>query len=1044
VLGAIAWMVVRVPGERPELAELSAALAREPHRPLQARLIGLAYAPPAQSRTGTSGGGARVGPEVTLAAAKLERAASQHPSARTRGAFAVARLALGDIDAAITDLEDLVGQPAATAAMHNDLAGAYLARAQQDRRAADVARALATVERARSIDGSSAAILFTRALALDALHLEDAARAAWRDYLRTVPADDGWSREAQAQLASLDRVSRREQWTTERQHLIDAATAGDRIRARGIVSTFREATREWLDDELLPQMAEGIVAGREDVGLQARVPLIAATLSDLTQDRLATQTVAALIGAGAARARIAHGHVLWRDARRAAYAYRFAEAATLFARCEQELDAGRTPFVIWAQFQRAVAEYQLRHLDLAQSLLQRVLAVAEPAGYHGAAGRARWVLGSIQSNVGAFTEADAAFRQARREFEAAGDRENVANVDNLLAENFGWLGEQDEGWARLVSALDLFDALRDPRRRQAMMYVGGVLAVRQRLPEVALIFQSGYLDAAREAGVSASVAEGLVRRAETFQQLAASDRARRDLDEARTLAAVADASQADWILALASEVEGEMWRGDDPTRSRQAIDAAIAYAQRANRTNRLPTLYLARGRTNRTLDRPAEAETDYRRGLTVFEQLHRGIAAESARLAFFDRAWDLYADATDLLASTSRMEEALAIAESGRARDLTAQVAAAPFAAADLLPRVRAALDAQTSILFYSSLDARLLIWVVRHDDVHLVARPIRAAQLERRVDECRTRILDGNSDNGRAPETYALTACASLYREVIEPVEPFLATGGRLLIVPDGGLHALPFAALETPRGQYLVAEHPVASVPNLTFVARAAAMAGAVTGRGAAPATHALIVGNPALHGEAVSGLPSLTYAAREARVIRALYPSATWLEGEAATRSAFVQAIADADVVHFAGHAVPAANFPGLSRLVFGPPHQGEPSEGLTAREIATLRTSHPLVVVLAACRTAAGSMRYRAEGPMSLARPFLAAGAQSVVGTLWDVDDYASSVFFTSFHTALVHGARAPDALQQAQRSLMLNSNPALRRPAAWAGMVVYGW
>jgi len=96
----------------------------------------------------------------------------------------------------------------------------------------------------------------------------------------------------------------------------------------------------------------------------------------------------------------------------------------------------------------------------------------------------------------------------------------------------------------------------------------------------------------------------------------------------------------------------------------------------------------------------------------------------------------------------------------------------------------------------------------------------------------------------------------------------------------------------------------------------------------------------------------------------------------------------------------------------------------------------------VVVLAACRTAAGAVS-RVEGALSLGRPFLAAGVPDVVASLWDVDDAASRRFFVSFHRALLEEPDPLLALGKAQIAFLHADDVSLAHPASWAAFICMG-
>jgi len=143
----------------------------------------------------------------------------------------------------------------------------------------------------------------------------------------------------------------------------------------------------------------------------------------------------------------------------------------------------------------------------------------------------------------------------------------------------------------------------------------------------------------------------------------------------------------------------------------------------------------------------------------------------------------------------------------------------------------------------------------------------------------------------------------------------------------------------------------------------------------------------------------------------------------------------------VVHFAGHAV-NGDAPWTARLLLAPDQHRSGSGALYLYELYGRDFSHTRVVVLAACRTAAGPVS-RLEGALSLARPFLAAGVPSVVASLWDIDDAVSRSFFVAFHRALLVEGDPVLALRQTQIALLRDADPSLAHPASWAGFVCVG-
>jgi len=142
-----------------------------------------------------------------------------------------------------------------------------------------------------------------------------------------------------------------------------------------------------------------------------------------------------------------------------------------------------------------------------------------------------------------------------------------------------------------------------------------------------------------------------------------------------------------------------------------------------------------------------------------------------------------------------------------------------------------------------------------------------------------------------------------------------------------------------------------------------------------------------------------------------------------------------------VHFAGHAV-SDEAPWTGRLLFSSdPFRGD-SGALSLRELDGRQFPHTRLVVLGACRTAAGAVS-PLEGSLSLARPFLSAGVPTVVASLWDLDDAISRAFLVDFHRKLRTEGDPVLALREAQVAQLRQPDPVRAHPATWAGFVAVG-
>ncbi len=279
--------------------------------------------------------------------------------------------------------------------------------------------------------------------------------------------------------------------------------------------------------------------------------------------------------------------------------------------------------------------------------------------------------------------------------------------------------------------------------------------------------------------------------------------------------------------------------------------------------------------------------------------------------------------------------------------------------------------------------------------------------------------------------------AAARLYQDLLEPALADLPDRiDKLILVPDGELHLLPFGALRAVSdGPSLADRYQLSSVPSATLWHR-------WRSNGSPPrAAAALVMADPlpggtqqTAHRDALGPLPG---AAEEGRAVVERVGRGSLLRlGEDASEAFFKAAdLGRFDIVHLAAHGVVNEVHPELSAVHLAP-GDGEDGE-LRASEIVELDLEGT-IVVLSACQSASGGV-LRGEGVMSLARAFFQAGASTVVGSLWFLDDQETRQLFDAFYRHLAQGRSVRDALHRAQSELRAAGAP----PAAWAGVIVLG-
>jgi CHAT domain-containing protein len=411
-------------------------------------------------------------------------------------------------------------------------------------------------------------------------------------------------------------------------------------------------------------------------------------------------------------------------------------------------------------------------------------------------------------------------------------------------------------------------------------------------------------------------------------------------------------------------------------------------------------------------------------------------------------------------------------------------------------------LDADTLLLEFSLASDHSHLWVVSQTSIqsYTLANHVDIEKAARRFLQAMTargeRVRFETTDERLARVTKADAefphAAADLSRMLLGEATPQLGNK-RLLIVADGVLHYLPFAALAAPTvpaqsAAYrpLLAEHEIVSVPSASTLEE---LRRGSAGRRQAPKTIAVFADpvfdcrdermkaisthNPAAtrretpvdnsgvvakasdaahsaREAGVSGeselIPRLPFTRREADEIARLVPPAARFEAlgfDASCPAATSAELAQFRFVHFATHGFSNPAHPELSGLVlslFG--RDGRATDGfLTANDIFHLKLPVELIV-LSGCRTGLGQ-DVKGEGLAGLTRGFMYAGAERVVVSLWDINDEATAELMARFYKGMlgIEGRTPAAALRAAQLALWQKQQ--WQPPYYWAAFVLQG-
>lgn len=498
-----------------------------------------------------------------------------------------------------------------------------------------------------------------------------------------------------------------------------------------------------------------------------------------------------------------------------------------------------------------------------------------------------------------------------------------------------------------------------------------------------------------------------------------------------------------------------------------------------------------RGRARSLLELLHESTAEIRRGVDTtlldrereLERLISWKAEQQTRLAGKHTEAEAIAAGKELDALITELEQV-----QSRIRETSPQYAAlthpVPLTLSEIQTKV---LDDDTALLEYALGPEKSFVWAVTPSSMEVFELPPRAE-----IESAVRRLYDPLTARNQKPprETHAAraerirqadeayrSAAATASRMLLDPVASRIENK-RLLVVGEGVLQYLPFAALPEPgTGEHgsappLIANHEIITAPSASvmavlrqetagrrqaekalfvladpvFSADDARVVQQRTPAAAAPITDT--VSRDALKSVDDMGLPEfprLRFSRHEAEEIARLTPPAMTrmaVDFDASRDSVLNADLGHYRIVHLATHSLLNNQRPELSGVVLSlVDRSGRPQNGfLRLYDVYNLRLTSDLVV-LSACQTARGG-EIEGEGLIGLTRGFLYAGAPRVVATLWEIDDRATAQVMKHFYEGmLVRGQRPAAALREAQAAVARTKG--WDAPYYWAAFVLHG-
>lgn len=263
------------------------------------------------------------------------------------------------------------------------------------------------------------------------------------------------------------------------------------------------------------------------------------------------------------------------------------------------------------------------------------------------------------------------------------------------------------------------------------------------------------------------------------------------------------------------------------------------------------------------------------------------------------------------------------------------------------------------------------------------------------------------------------------LYDILITPIKEQLANKKKICIIPNGKLSNIPFQAIGTFQNnefKFLVEDYAIFYTNKIDIFSK--------------PFEEAPIGESFMALGNPDKSLPS---AADEVQTLSKVFKNALVYTENDATEAKATDALSNYKYVHFATHGVlDFADFE-KSYLIFAPEKNKEGDGKLTIEKINGLNIENCSMVTLSACETAVSKETVKGWY-ISPANSFLQNNVRTVVASLWQVDDKATSILMEAFYKNLLTMNKS-EALRQAQATL--SKIPAYAHPYFWSAFVLYG-
>ncbi len=368
--------------------------------------------------------------------------------------------------------------------------------------------------------------------------------------------------------------------------------------------------------------------------------------------------------------------------------------------------------------------------------------------------------------------------------------------------------------------------------------------------------------------------------------------------------------------------------------------------------------------------------------------------------------------------------------------------------------------DKSTSLIEYFVGNKAVFIFVIKKNHFHFF-RIDKNPLLNKNIASLRHAISEYRESRNTEFSIYA----NQLWKQLIQPIENVINTSKdrvipKLIIIPDGQLHYLPFEVLIEEEKHLEKSVHSETDYKELPYLIKKFTISYSLSANlwasnlkheaqreaqclAFAPtyeSSTSSIANKGKLDKLRTIQLSNLPGALKEVKTIAGL-AEGNFFYGKDATEANFKKHADKYQVIHLSMHGIVDDDNPDNSKLLFASSKDSIQDNSLHVYELYNMHIPSDLIV-LSACETGLGKLE-QGEGMISLARAFIYAGSPSLVMSLWNISDRNTAPIMENFYRALADGISKDEALRVAKLKYIESADKYAAHPYFWSAFIPMG-